>query len=1159
MQDLHIPDAEITIQEHRKLTMTAGLTFALFFGLLLKPGTPSSTGPSVIDFNRDIRPILSNHCLKCHGPDEKQRAAGLRLDTYEGATKLLSNGKRAIVTRNTKQSELVNRIHATGPLQMPPLTANKPLSQPQMAKLERWIAGGAQYKQHWAFVPPQTTLLKQPAGHPIDTIVRKRQTALNLGHAPQAGKLELLRRLSLDLTGLPPSTSTIASFLADTKPGAYERQVDALLASPHYGERWARKWMDLARYSDTNGYEKDRPRTIWPWRDYVINAFNKDKSFRTFTIEQLAGDMLPNATDDQRIATGFHRNTMLNEEGGIDPNEYRFLSVVDRVATTGTTWLGLTVACAQCHTHKFDPITHTDYYRMFAYLNNADEPDFTVYTEAQKQTRKTALDKANNIRANIFSHWSAVEPTIAEPAKVLSASGLNAKLAIHADATISASGAPPLTDTYTLTLLVSSSTNGLRLSALADSNSGPGRTNHGNFVITGIEVEANGKKVGIRGASATAQQEGFPASAVLDADPRSGWAIHDPNRDWRHDQSIDLTLNQPIAAGSTVRITIRQDFGGSHTVAKLRVTALVKQQGAAPTASPEVELAKWTAEQHKQLRPFTALIPERAISNLPTLRHLGEGVILAGGDQSKSDTYTVTYDLAGKTIGALRLETIADAKFPQGGPGRTAYEGPLGDFALTELTAEVDGKRLEFKKQAHAVPGGTSPQNAVDGDLLTSWSPGGNIGRNNTAWLALREPISGKKLTIRMLCEKYYAAGIGKFKWSASPETSVPTSTLSPDVQDAIYNGQSTDAVRFAFAQSRPELSDAVAEVTNLEKAPPAPMTLVMQERIPSDARTTRLHHRGEFLQPRETLTPALPAILTRSDGSQFPKNRLEFAKWLVSSSNPLTARVYVNRQWQAFFGRGIVKTVDDFGTQGELPSNQELLDYLALRFMRDGWSTKKLHRLIVTSDIYKQSATVAPALRAADPENIGLTRGPRVRLDAEQIRDSVLAASGQLSKKIGGPSVFPPQPAGVTTEGSYGALQWNVSTGEDRYRRGIYTFAKRTAPFAMAATFDAPSGEACVARRESSTTPLQALTLLNDISILEAARSMGNQLAALPQSKRVESMFMRTLCRPAKLSEAIAVDLIQEESIASGISPAATWTMLSRALMNTDEMVTKP
>lgn len=410
-----------------------------------------------------------------------------------------------------------------------------------------------------------------------------------------------------------------------------------------------------------------------------------------------------------------------------------------------------------------------------------------------------------------------------------------------------------------------------------------------------------------------------------------------------------------------------------------------------------------------------------------------------------------------------------------------------------------------------------------------------------------------------MLCEKYYAAGIGKFKWSASPEIGVQTSTLEPDVQDAICNGKSTDAVRFAFAQSRAELSDAVAEVANLEKAQQAPVSLVMQERIASDARTTRLHHRGEFLQPREALTPAIPAFLTRSDASQVPKTRLEFAKWLVSSSNPLTARVYVNRQWQAFFGRGIVKTVDDFGTQGELPSNQELLDYLALRFMKDGWSTKKLHRLIVTSAIYKQSATVVPALRAADPENIALTRGPRVRLDAEQIRDSVLAASGQLSTKIGGPSVFPPQPAGVTTEGSYGALQWNVSTGEDRYRRGIYTFAKRTAPFAMAATFDAPSGEACVARRESSTTPLQALTLLNDITILEAARSMGNQLAALPQSKRVESMFMRTLCRPAKLSEAIAVDLIQEESIASGISPAATWTMLSRALMNTDEMVTKP
>ncbi len=1138
---------------------TVGLTFALHFLILLKPGTTPPTAKPVIDFNRDIRPILSNHCLKCHGPDDKQRAAGLRLDTYQGAVRLLTSGKRAVVAGNIKQSELVNRIHAVGSLQMPPIAANKPLSQGQKSLLERWIATGATYKQHWAFIPPQPHILKQSPGHPIDTIIRKRQKDLKLSHAPQAGKLELLRRLSLDLTGLPPSPSTITAFLADNKPGAYERQVDALLASPHYGERWARKWMDLARYADTNGYEKDRPRTIWPWRDYVINAFNKDKSFQAFTIEQIAGDMLPNATDEQRIATGFHRNTMLNEEGGIDPNEYRFLSVVDRVATTGTSWLGLTVACAQCHTHKFDPITHTDYYRMFAYLNNADEPDFAVYTEAQKQSHKESVAKARAIRSNILSHWSPVEPLSAVTAKIMSATASSSNLTVNTDGSISATGTPPLTDTYTLTMVLPSATNGLRLAALADATSGPGRTSHGNFVITGIDVELNGVKLPIRRVTATAQQAGFPATAVLDSDPKTGWAIHDPSKDWRHDQSIDLILKQPIAAESTLRVTIRQDFGGNHTVAKFRASALIKQIGSVAQVNPEQELSHWVDEQRKQLKPFKPLIPKNTTTNLPTLTHIGSGVILAGGDQSKSDTYTITYDLAGKSVGSLRLETLTDTRFPQHGPGRTAYEGPQGDFALTELTADVDGKPLEFRAQAHVVPSGSSPQNAVDGDLLTSWSPGGNIGRNNTAWLTLKTPVTGKTLTIRMLCEKYYAAGIGKFRWSASPETALPASTLEPDVQDAINTGISSDAVRFAFAQSRSELSDAVAEVISLEKSPQAPMSLVMQERIPTDSRTTRLHHRGEFLQPREAVTPALPAVLMRSNGIDVPKNRLEFAKWLVSASNPLTARVYVNRQWQAFFGRGIVKTVDDFGTQGELPSNQELLDYLALRFMRDGWSTKKLHRLIVTSDIYRQSATVSPALRAADPDNINFTRGPRVRLDAEQIRDSVLAASGQLARKIGGPSVFPPQPAGVTTEGSYGALQWNVSTGEDRFRRGIYTFAKRTAPFAMAATFDAPSGEACVARRESSTTPLQALTLLNDITVLEAARSLGAQLAVMPTRERVESMFMRTLCRPPKLSEAIAVDLIQEESTSAGNSLASTWTMLARALMNTDEMVTKP
>ena len=1139
--------------------MMFGITFSLVFGLLTFSGPLPKPSVSPIDFNRDIRPILSNHCLKCHGPDDKQRAAGLRLDTFEGATKLLASGKRAITPGKPLTSELTKRVHATGPLLMPPVTTNKPLSTQQIKLLERWIATGAQYKQHWAFIPPQATKLPTTAGHPIDSIVRKRQARLGLQHAGQATKLELLRRVSLDLTGLPPTPSTIASFLADNKPDAYERQVDKLLAAPSYGERWARKWMDVARYADTNGYEKDRPRTMWPWRDYVINAFNSDKSFQAFTIEQLAGDMLPSPTDAQRIATGFHRNTMMNEEGGIDPNEYRFLSVVDRAATTGTTWLGLTVGCAQCHTHKFDPITHTDYYRLFAYLNNADEPEFAAYTDVQKTSIKTNQAKAKTLRADIFSQWNPVSSRIEGPLDVQSVNAQKAKLSINSDGTITASGITTPTDTYSIDVSPRSTTNALRITALTAGNAGPGRTDHGNFVITGIDVEADGKKLDIRSAKASAEQQGFSASGVIDSDPKSGWAIHDPSRDWRRDQYIDLTLKESVAAGKRVRITIHQDFGGNHTVGKFKVAALVNQLTQTAKVNPDAEFSMWMSESRKRTHPFTTLQPSSLTSTLPTLRHLGSGIVLAGGDQGKSDTYTITYDVTGQTIGSLRLETMADAMFPQGGPGRTAYEGPLGDFALTELTVDIDGKPVQFSRQTLAVPGGTSPQNAVDGDLLTAWSPGGNIGRNNTAWLSLSKPVTGKRLTIRMLCEKYYAAGIGKFRWSSAESLSPPTSALEPDVQDAIVAGTASDSVKFAFAQTRAELADIVSEIVSLERLPQAPMSLVMQERQANDARRTQLHHRGEFLQPREAVTPAIPAILKSPSDQAVPKSRLDFARWLVSSSNPLTARVYVNRQWQAFFGRGIVKTLDDFGTQGELPSNQELLDYLAIRFMKDGWSTKKLHRLIVTSATYKQSATVPPAQRSADPENIALTRGPRIRLDAEQIRDSVLAAAGQLSAKIGGPSVFPPQPAGVTTEGSYGALQWNVSTGEDRYRRGVYTFAKRTAPFAMAATFDAPSGEACVARREASTTPLQALTLLNDVTILEAARSLGNQLASLPTGKRVNSLFMRTLCRPPKPSESIAIEILVDESIVSGTSASSAWSMISRALLNTDEMVTKP
>ena len=1114
-----------------------------------------------LSFSRDVRPILTNHCSKCHGPDDKQRSANLRLDTESGAYAALRGGHAAIVPHKPETSELVRRIYANGLRQMPPLTSNKPLSAEKKEILTRWIKQGARYEAHWSFIKPvKARIPKLGYVSPIDNFTRDNQARAFLGHAPQADKATLLRRVSLDLTGLPPSYERVIAFLQDKRPGAYERAVDTLLNAPQYGERWARKWMDLARYADTNGYEKDRPRSLWPWRDYIISAFNTDVPFNQFTVEQLAGDMIRGATTKQRVATGFHRNTMLNEEGGIDPNEYRFLSVVDRVATTGITWLGLTIGCAQCHTHKFDPITQTDYYRTFAFLNNADEPDFDILTQKQQADFETNRKIATERKEAILSQWRVQTVWKTNPTTLQTApTAQHAKLSVNADKTISASGERSATDTYTLAPLLPVGALGIRITAKVDGATGPGRTNHGNFVISSITASQNNQRLKFRYATASINQAGFTADNVLDKDTSSGWAIANSNSDWRKDQFIDLILESPIRNTSPITLVIDQQYGHDHTLARFQVDALFASTQQQPVGTDAGKLfAQWTNHVTENLPRFTRLNPKQVSTNMPTLTHMGDGVIVASGDQSKSDTYTVTYPINGKKIASLRLETMTDPSLPNNGPGRTAYEGPVGDFALSEIKVDVDGKPVTLLGKTKVYPSGSNPSDALDGDLLTAWSVNGNIGKDNTAWFELQTPITGSTMTITMVCERYYASGVGKFRWASANTASLDFQLVDAKIHDALLRNDVNPDVLFAFAKTRPELTQAVQEINTLEARPSGDKTLVMKERSPGAMRTTHLYKRGEFLQPSEAVTPSIPSIF-RPTTRANPQNRLEYAKWLVSTENPLTSRVYVNRQWHAFFGRGIVKTLDDFGTQGDQPTNQALLDWLAVDFMEKGWSTKKLHRTIVLSETYKQSASVSIASRRQDPDNIHLTRGPRVRLDAEQIRDNILAAAGQLSRKIGGPSVFPPQPASITTEGSYGALSWNVSTGEDRYRRSIYTFSKRTAPFAMSMTFDGSSGEACIAKRDVSTTPLQALTLLNDTLVLEASAALAKVLIALPERKRPDTLILRTVNRPIRSSERIAMELLIDDQISKGTSLETAWMLLSRAALNTDEMVTKP
>lgn len=959
------------------------------------------TSPEDDLFTEKVRPILAAHCFKCHGPDDRTRKADLRLDRREDALRVL--GREG-------DSELLRRIESRDPdEQMPPPQAKIPLTDEQKQILKRWVEQGAPYREHWAFIPPRRPAVPPVTNpnwerrNPIDAFILARLEKEGLSPAPAADRATLVRRVYLDLIGLPPTPEEADEFIHDSRPDAYERLVDRLLASPRYGERWARRWLDLARYADTNGYEKDRPRSIWPYRDWVIRALNADMPFDQFTIEQIAGDMLPDATESQRIATGFHRNTMLNEEGGIDPLEFRFYAMVDRVNTTGTVWLGLTLGCAQCHTHKFDPIPIRDYYRMMALLNNADEPVMDVHVP---------------------------------------------------------------------------------------------------------EVEAKRREI---------QQQIERLWAEL------------PNR--------------------------------------------------VPPKELEALFSEWLKTERQRTVPWTILRPVEATSNLPLLEIQPDDSIFVLGDQSKSDEYRLKFVDGPPGITALRLEALPDERLPAHGPGRVYYEGAPGDFQLSEFKIWVNGQPRSIRKATASFHGGNATiDKAIDGDQQTGWSIQGGQGRAHYAVFELAEPLPTGDFEVTLLFERYYASGLGRFRISATTAPQPPAARdasheiesllLVPD--ERLDAGQREKLWRHFLATS-PKLKRERERIEAWRKQLPAyPTTLVMKERPPQGPRPTYIHHRGEFLQPTEAVQPGVLSILPPLPAGA-PANRLTFARWLVSPENPLTARVTVNRHWSAFFGTGLVRTVQDFGYTGEAPSHPELLDWLALEFIREGWSVKRLHRLIVTSATYRAASHVQP-----QTDIRLLARAPRVRLEAEVIRDSILRAAGLLSSKMFGPSVFPPQPPTVTTEGAYGALAWNPSPGEDRYRRGLYTFMKRTAPFAMSATFDGPSGEVCLARREVSNTPLQALTLLNDVVVIEAAQALGRELAARPGGipERVEYLFRRCLTRRPTPAEAEALirfldrqrqrftaDLSAAEKFAGtteGAVERAAWTALARALFNLDEMIVR-
>ncbi len=1005
--------------------------------LILLSVTPLAFADDAIDFNRTIRPLFASRCFACHGPDEESREGELRLDKRLSAVE-----SGLIVPGEPDESELLHRIVTDDPdEQMPPADSGEPLTEQQEKQIRQWINEGANYEEHWAFIPPVRPALPEVndpdwVRNDIDRFVLARLDAESLSPTEEADRYTLVRRLYLDLIGLPPTPEQADAFAEDDGPQAYAKLVDRLLNSKQYGERWARLWLDLARYSDTNGYEKDRPRTMWPYRDWVIRALNDDMPFDQFTVEQLAGDMLPKSTIEQRVATGFHRNTMLNEEGGIDPLEYRFYAMVDRVATTGTVWMGLTTGCVQCHTHKYDPVTHTDYYSMMALLNNADEPDLRVPDEATQQNRRQLEDKIAKLEA------------------------------------------------------------------------------------------------------------GLPATF-------------------------------PPATGDSPIEERRR-------------------------ANLEEHFNKWLSQQQQAAIAWSVLRPREMKTNLPRLEILDDGSIYSTGDITKRDIYTLTFDMSllDQPVSALRLEVLPDERLPAGGPGRSYYEGRKGDFFLSEVDATLGGEKIEIASASYSygkigIGSGTADaENVLDGDGSTGWSTSKREGQASQLVLNLAKPLAASgSLKLELLFERHFAASLGRFRISATSAGNAAATSLSEEIASLFLQDRSTwlpqqrDSARRQFLRMTPELQEARKPIDALRaRMPNAPAAMVMLERPDDNPRVTHRHHRGEYLSLREEVQPAIPeafATLTETP----PKNRLEFAHWLVSSGNPLGARVIANRAWRAFFGAGLMRTGGDFGTQAAPPTHPMLLDWLAVELVERGWSLKKLHRLIVSSATYRQASRASQQLVTRDPENELLARGPRYRVDAEMVRDMMLQASGKLSSKMFGPSVYPPQPDSVTAI-AYGNTKWSVSTGEDRYRRSLYTYSKRTAPFAAYTVFDGPTGESCVPKRNRSNTPLQALTLLNDEMYLELGRGVAerretNAKRQATKEERATEIFRRLLTRPPtnvertmlvdfqsaqqKRLEAgeidaksiLAVDDVKE-SESGELALQASWVMVARAIMNLDEAITK-
>ncbi|MEX2113385.1 MAG: DUF1553 domain-containing protein [Pirellulales bacterium] len=1035
--------------------LAIGLAFVALAGL--------AAADETVQFNRDIRPLLSDNCFQCHGPDPAQRQADLRLDV-EASAKRDVDGVRPIVSGDLSASALYQRITSNDPeTRMPPPDSGKQLTPDQIERIAGWIRQGADWEPHWAFISPQRAALPSVNDaarleNPIDAFVQARLEAIGLTLSPPATRTTLLRRVTLDLTGLPPSPAEVAAFLSDNAPGAYERAVDRLLASHRYGERMAARWLDAARYADTNGYQDDGIRHMWRWRDWVIEAYNRNLPFDRFTIEQLAGDLLPAATLQQHLATGFNRNHRTNAEGGIIPEEYAVEYVVDRVDTTATVWLGLTLGCARCHDHKFDPFTQREFYQLFAYFNNVPE-------------RGRGIKVGNS------------PPTMLAPTRQQ-----QAQLAVVQQELSAAEAA---------------------FAALAD------------------EIAA----------SEAAWAASFTPGQPVHWAPDAALAAHFP---------LDTTADQRTG-DEPVRVegAISFSTGQVDSAATFDGQALIDAGNVADFGFfDKFTIAAWILPQRD-----TGTIVARLTDNAG---FEGYSLELVAGKLQVNLSKRWLDD-------SLRVETRATLALDRWQHVTVSYDGTRGpsgirvyfDGVTQEINVLLDGLNQNFSTKQPLRIGGGGRSGKLHGQVDELRIYKTDLDVRDVAILSTPAPIDAivamqpqqRSLDQAAKLRAYYLAN-----------------HAPPHVQDA-----------------HRRIAEATQRKLDLEASFPTTMVMVEMP-VP---RETFILERGQYDKPAERVQAGIPAALNPLSAGASP-DRLSFARWLVDPANPLTARVAVNRFWQAYFGTGLVKTVDDFGAQGEAPSHRELLDWLASEFVASGWDVKAMQRLIVTSATYRQTSSAAPELYTRDPENRLLARGPRLRMPAEMIRDAALAASGLLVEQQGGPSVKPYQPPGLWKELT-GGSDFEQDHGAGLYRRSLYTYWKRTIAPPSMITFDASPREACTVRETRTNTPLQALTLLNETTFVEAARMLAQRVLVerSTPAERLAGMFQWLLGRvpdereAAVLERSLARHLERfrahpdeaEKLLAVGEAPRhkqldacelAAYAAVANLVFNLDEAVTK-